>query len=210
MTADGPTATTPGTTTSGAMTLRDHARGAVRDEVMRCAWLLFLEHGFEGTTVDQIAEAAGMSRRTFFRYFAGKEELVLERLVESGQSIADELAARPAAEGAWSALRAAFETIVVLQEQHPEQARPLLVMLRTEPALRGSVLERRRRWQDVLAPLVAARLPRARGAATGVRASAVTGSALACLEAAQDHWTDHPGTSLPRLLDQAMAAVAPL
>ncbi|WP_167736196.1 TetR family transcriptional regulator [Nocardioides sp. 503] len=205
MTTDGPSATTP-----GAMTLRDHARGAVRDEVMRCAWLLFLEHGFEGTTVDQIAEAAGMSRRTFFRYFAGKEQLVLERLVESGRSIADELAARPASESAWSALRAAFQAVVVLQEQHPDQARPLMVMLRTEPALRGSVLERRRRWHELLTPLVTARLPRGRGAAADVRAAAVTGSALACLEAAQDAWTDHPGTSLPRLLDQAMAAVAPL
>lgn len=192
------------------MTLRDHARGAVRDEVMRCAWGLFVQHGFEGTTVDQIAEAAGMSRRTFFRYFAGKEELVLERVVESGQSIADELDSRPDAEAAWPALRAAFAPLVALQEQHPDQARPLMVMLRTEPGLRGSILERRRRWQDLLTPLVAARLPRTRGAANDVRASAVTGSALACLEAAQDHWTDHPGSSLPRLLDQAMAAVAPL
>ena len=47
------------------LSLRDHARGAVRDEVMRQAWLLFSEQGFEATTVDQIAAAAGMSRRTF-------------------------------------------------------------------------------------------------------------------------------------------------
>ncbi len=86
-------------------TLRDHARGAVRDEVMRQAWPLFAEQGFEATTVDQIADAAGMSRRTFFRYFAGKDELVLERLVESGERIADALRGRPADEPVWPALR---------------------------------------------------------------------------------------------------------
>src|SRR6476619_5394403 len=93
---------------SDGLSLRDHARGAVRDEVMKQAWLLFADHGFEATTVDQVAAAAGMSRRTFFRYFAGKDELVLDRLLESGEGIATALAERPAAEDAWTALRAAF------------------------------------------------------------------------------------------------------
>src|SRR4029077_8820150 len=86
------------------LTLRDHARGAVREEVMRQAWLLFSAQGFEATTVDQIAAAAGMSRRTFFRYFAGKDELVLTRLVESGQSVVDALRLRPADEPVWVSL----------------------------------------------------------------------------------------------------------
>src|SRR6478735_7506224 len=91
------------------LSLRDHARGAVRDEVMRQAWLLFSEQGFEATTVDQIAAAAGMSRRTFFRYFAGKDELVLARLVESGENVAEALRGRPADEPVWKSLRRAFD-----------------------------------------------------------------------------------------------------
>ena len=100
------------------MTLRDHARSAVRDEVSKKAWLLFARQGFEATTVDQIAEAAGMSRRTFFRYFAGKDELVLDRIVASGRLVADALRDRPADEAAWPALRAAFDQTVSLQQQH--------------------------------------------------------------------------------------------
>ncbi len=189
-------------------TLRDHARGAVRDEVSRQAWLLFSRQGFEATTVDQIAAAAGMSRRTFFRYFTGKDELVLARLVESGESVVHALRARPSDEPVWTSLRRAFDEGVVQQEAHADVARPLLVMLRTEPGVRGSVVEWRRRWQELLVPVVADRLPgRRSGNTPDVRAAAIVASALACLETAQDAWADHPHSRLSTLLDQAMAAV---
>jgi AcrR family transcriptional regulator len=193
------------------MTLRDHARGAVRDEVSKQAWLLFADHGFEATTVDQIAAAAGMSRRTFFRYFAGKDELVLERLVESGRLIAAALADRPAGEAAWPALRASFTETTRLQEAHARTSRRLQLMLRDEPALRTTVEARRRLWLELLSPLTAQRLPgRAPGDEADPRAAAVTSSAIACLEAAQIAWAEHPGSSLPGLLDDAMGAVASL
>jgi AcrR family transcriptional regulator len=190
------------------MSLRDHARGAVRDEVAKHAWLLFAEQGYEATTVDQIAEAAGMSRRTFFRYFAGKDELVLDRLVESGRLIAAALEARPADEPAWPALRASFSETTRLQEAHARTSRRLQLMLRDEPALRTTVEARRRLWLELLAPLTAQRLPA--GTRSNLRASAVTSSAIACLEAAQIDWATHPGASLSGLLDEAMGAVAPL
>ncbi|MET0928226.1 MAG: TetR family transcriptional regulator [Aeromicrobium sp.] len=192
------------------MSLRDRARGAVRDEVAKHAWTLFVAQGFEATTVDQIAEAAGMSRRTFFRYFEGKDELVLAQLVESGQPIADELRARPASESAWPALRAAFTLIVDLQEEHANKSRPLLLMLRDESALRTTLEARRRLWLELLAPLTAERLPARSDTGPDVRAAAVTGSAMACLEAAQAAWAEHPGSSLARLLDAGMEAVSPL
>src|SRR3954452_21859720 len=98
--------------TEPAPTLRDHAREAVRSEVQRQAWLLFSEHGFEATTVDRIAAAAGKSRRTFFRCFASKDDLVLARMVESGATLVQNLQARPGTETPWVALRAAFQLIV--------------------------------------------------------------------------------------------------
>lgn len=192
-------------------TLREHARGAVREEVLRVAWQLFASQGFEATTVDQIAEAAGMSRRTFFRYFSGKDELVLERLVESGDRIAEALRSRPTDEAAWTALRRAFDVIVLPQEAHPEKSRALQLMLREEHGVRASVVEHRRRWVDLLMPLVAERLP-ARGPGVGPdpRAAAVTASALACLETAQEIWAQHPGPGLGAVLDQGMSAVCAL
>ncbi len=190
------------------LTLRDHARGAVRDEVMRHAWMLFSEQGFEATTVDQIAAAAGMSRRTFFRYFTGKDELVLERLVEAGERIAAALRQRPATEQVWTSLREAFDEVVRQQEEYAERARRVQLMLRTEPAVRASVAEWRRRWQELLVPPVAERLPRRHGGrGPDLRADALVAAALSCLEVAQETWADHPGSRLSTLLDQAMAAV---
>jgi AcrR family transcriptional regulator len=192
-----------------APTLRDVARGAVRDEVSKAAWLLFAQQGYEGTTVDEIAEAAGMSRRTFFRYFTGKEELVLDQLVKSAGAVADALGERPVDESAWSALRAAFQVTVRIQEEHADTTRRLLRMLNDEPALRSVLSERRRRWEELLAPHVALRLPkRSGGRGPDPRARAIAASAIACLETAQEMWAHQEGARLSTLVDQAMSSVS--
>jgi AcrR family transcriptional regulator len=183
--------------------LRDVARNAVRDEVARTAWDLFVEHGFEATTVEQIAETAGMSRRTFFRYFAGKDDLILDKLLEVGDRVADALAARPSNEAAWPAVRAALDVVVTAQEANPEPSRRLGRLLRDEPGTRGTMEVRRRRWTQILGPLVAERLPDHSVTA----GSAVAGAALACYDAATDAWIAAPETRLTTHLDTAMHAV---
>ncbi|GGF41889.1 TetR family transcriptional regulator [Marmoricola endophyticus] len=189
-------------------TLRDHARAGVRTEVMRRAWELFAVQGYDATTVDQVAEAAGMSRRSFFRYFEGKDELVAAQLQESGEDLAADLSARPVGEPAWSALRAVLQGSARRSEENADASRALQRMLEDEPSLRGATESRRHHWSDVLVPAVAERL--------GVRAddpaaAAVTLSALACYEVARHAWAA-PGCSTPlgTLLDRAMEAVAPL
>jgi AcrR family transcriptional regulator len=184
--------------------LREVARHAVREQVIRSAWELFAQHGFEAVTVEQIADAAGMSRRTFFRYFAGKDELILDKLLAVGDRVANALAARPPGEPAWPALRASFDTVVVAQDALPEPSRRLAVLLRDEPGTRGTMEERRRRWTDTLGPLVAERLPHP--SVTAGRA--VAGAALACYDAATDAWIDAPDISFATHFDAAMQAVA--
>jgi AcrR family transcriptional regulator len=192
------------------MNLRERTRQAVRDDVTLHAWLLFADQGFEATTVEQIAAASGMSRRSFFRYFATKEEVVLERLLVSGSEIAATMAARPVGEPAWTALRAALQPAVEAQEAHGDRTRALLLMLR-EPGLRATLQERQRRWQKMLAPMVAERLPeRPRGGGPDPRPLAVACAALVCMEAAQDAWLEDGTRELGSILDEAMIAVAPL
>lgn len=185
--------------------IRDRAREAVRLEVQQQAWALFAEHGYEATTVDAIAAAAGMSRRTFFRYFQSKDDLILARMVESGEEMIAALRAQPETLAAWPALRAAFQVIIDRQVSSPARSRRLQLMLRDEPAARATVEEWRRRWTVLLRPVVAERLTDGR---LDLMAEAIVRSALECLEAAQETWAGEPTADLSALVDEAMGAVA--
>ncbi|WP_233221750.1 TetR/AcrR family transcriptional regulator [Streptomyces carminius] len=69
---------------SGVTGLRERKKRRTRDALIRTAHELFVAQGYERTTVDEIADAVEVSQRTFFRYFANKEEaaFALQRMVE--------------------------------------------------------------------------------------------------------------------------------
>ncbi|MFD0733254.1 TetR/AcrR family transcriptional regulator [Planotetraspora mira] len=193
--------------------LRERTRRAVRAELMAEAWRLFAAQGFEATTVEEIAAAAGMSKRSFFRYFVSKEDLVLGNLEDVGREVAAALAERPADESAWQALRRAFDGLVAEIEADADRFRPLLTMLRSEPGLHASHVEKRQRWQTMLAPQLAARVPARAGGSQDrpdPRLAALAGAALTCFDVAQTAWLDDPATDLAALLDEVMTAISTL
>jgi AcrR family transcriptional regulator len=77
------------------LSLRDRQRAAIRDELRRAGYQLFVERGFDAVSVDDITEAAGMSRRTFFRHVASKEDLLLGPARHGGAAIARLLEEQP-------------------------------------------------------------------------------------------------------------------
>jgi len=89
-------------------TLVDRRRRLVRADIGRIALDLFAERGFEAVTVEDIADAAGTSPRTFFRYFATKDEVVLDYERHLYDRLVAALDARPATEGPVTALREAY------------------------------------------------------------------------------------------------------
>jgi AcrR family transcriptional regulator len=103
----------------------DRRRRLMRDELRSIAVGLFAERGFDDVTVDDIAEAAGISARTFFRYFATKDEVILAYETRLHERLLTVLRERPADEDAVVALRKAF--IATSHVEPDNRARILLL-----------------------------------------------------------------------------------
>lgn len=143
---------------AGASSLQRRKRELVRSEISRVAWDLFAADGYEATTVDEIARAAGVSRRTFFRYFASKEDV----LVETSDALAEDLLAavsrRPAHEPPLVAVHRALRPVVEARLADADQARAIIRLLRESRTLRRAMLERHARMEERLAAIMATRL----------------------------------------------------
>jgi len=129
----------------------------VRAELSRAAWELFTRKGYEATTVAEIARAAGVSRRTFFRYHASKEDVLVATSDAFAQAMLDAVAARPAREAPLVAIRHALVQVLEREAERPEFMRGIIRLLRESPALRRAMLDRHARMEERLAALVAER-----------------------------------------------------
>lgn len=78
--------------------LRDRQRAQVLTDIRRAAFRLFVERGYDIVTTEEIAAAAGVSPRTFFRYVPAKQELLLAPVRHGGAAIVSLLEQRPVRE----------------------------------------------------------------------------------------------------------------
>src|SRR5215469_12868893 len=76
-----------------SLNLRERNKARARAEIADAALRLFFDRGFEGVTVDEIVSAAGVSRRTFFRYFETKEDALLADYPELNARLSESMAA---------------------------------------------------------------------------------------------------------------------
>jgi AcrR family transcriptional regulator len=131
-----------------------HTRQLLLDSGLR----LFTERGYHSTTVSDISRHAGISERTFFRYFASKEQLVLAPVQQAGRTFLAEVRRRPAAEEPLRALREAGR--LILLRLAPEEGSPLVTALRlvcSEPEVRAAYLSHTSVEQRELAEVLAQR-----------------------------------------------------
>lgn len=91
--------------------LRQRKLGATRVRIAQAALDLFESQGFAETTIDQIAEAAGVGRRTIFRHFATKEAILFDHLVVRRDAVVELLEERPADEPVLRSLHAVLREL---------------------------------------------------------------------------------------------------
>ena len=137
---------------------RERKKAATRQSIQDHALRLFVEKGYESTTVEEIAAAAGVSHMTFFRYFPRKEEVV--EYDEYDPLLAELVADQPPAESPFGALHAAIRSGLAVILPRDREA----LLIRTRLILRTPAL-RARLWiaQDATLDLFATALARRAG-----------------------------------------------
>jgi AcrR family transcriptional regulator len=200
------TSDTPDATRSSrSYGLRERKRTRTRLMIQADAMRLFAEKGYANTTIEEIADAAAISPRTFFRYFPTKEDVVLWD--EYDPLALDMLAQRPDDEPPAETVRALIrETLGGLYRRDREQLLARARLLSSEPELRARARDMQHSAGDELASAIA----QVRGKPFDELPLRVVVSALgATVMVAMDLWQRDDGKSdLLELLDHAIDALA--
>ncbi|WP_069173782.1 TetR family transcriptional regulator [Streptomyces griseus] len=161
-----------------------------RDTLARAAFELVLERGLREVTVEEIAQAADVDRRTFSRYFPSKEAAALDAVRGDGDRINRALRARPAAEPPLLAYRRAVLDWLDDPEAEPWHLRPrifdLLLLAEEEPTLYAAYHHIRVDAQEESVAILAERLgtdPR-----RDLRPAVAVAAGAGALLAAQTAW----------------------
>jgi AcrR family transcriptional regulator len=172
-------------------------RAAIQKEAMR----LFLEKGFDATTIEEIAEAVEISPSTFFNYFPSKEDVVFED--ELDPLILTAFDALPAETHPVRRLRMAMQT--VFSHLTPEQDRMMrerMQLMAATPELRGAMLSQFASIVDQIAHLLAPRVGRKRD---DFAVHNIAGAVLGVLLSATLALADNPKADIHRVVDEALA-----
>ncbi|MEV3859162.1 TetR family transcriptional regulator [Streptomyces sp. NPDC050095] len=190
------------------LSLAERKRQLVADELTEAALQLLALRGFEAVTVDEIVAAAGVSKRTFFRYFASKEDVVVQFLADMGADMRAALADRPGGEGPAEALLHAVRVPVTTCAADSERALRVVQLILRTPALHARFLERQAQWRDDLAEELATRV--GRDAETDLYPRLAAGTALNAFHVVLQRWSASDAAQDPlALLDAAFTVVAP-
>ena len=156
------------------VTLKARKQEFVRDAIWDAAIDLFAEKGFEETTVDDIVDAAGTSRRTFFRHFESKRDLMAQPIESYGASLTKAIESCPAAPSAAKLLRHVVLEVAQGTVADPRM-RKVMAIAAKHPAAREAQLSRVAEVQDRVA---AAFMQRSKDELTAHVLAALTLSAL--------------------------------
>jgi TetR/AcrR family transcriptional regulator, regulator of mycofactocin system len=176
-----------------------------RRELQRIALRLFDAHGFDNTTIEQIAAEAGVSERTFFRYFTTKASVLWAEFESEVGAIRDALADVPESVPMMDAIRTAVVAANHYRAEDVPEMRMRMALIATEPALSFGAAEHYARWEEAVSEFAGRRLGLP---AESLYPLAVGRTVLAACRAAYDRWSDRADNDLPAYLDAALSALA--
>jgi AcrR family transcriptional regulator len=168
----------------------------------RAALELFAERGFDQTTVEDIATRAGVTKRTFFRHFADKREVLFGGGAEFQRLFVDTLAAAPADAGAMEAIGATLQTVGAAFHDRRDFARQRHLVIAASAELRERELVKLASVAAALAGTL-----RERGVAEPT-ATIAAETGIAVFRTAFERWvTATDGRDLPALIRESLEAL---
>jgi len=174
-----------------------------RQRLQEAALALFEEHGYQATTVAEIAEQAGLTKRTFFRYFSDKREVLFSGSAVLERRFTDAVTAAPAGDSPLEAVGAGLDAVAALLEERREVAPRRQAILDANPELQE-------RERTKLASLATAGAEALRGRGVAEPAARLAAEAgIVVLGVAFAAWVEEGG-DLAKLMRDSLAELREL
>jgi len=183
--------------------VREQKKEKTRRALLAAANRRFQKAGFEATTIDEVCQDIGVSRRTFFRYFPDKESLAFPHRRERLQRFVELLGSAPASESPVGGLRRISQLFAKEYMQNRDSLLAQQRLIQTAPALLARENEIDRDWEAGMAQAFRAR---GGGGPEGeLRARVLAGAAIGVIRATMRYWFASGGRSdLAKLGDEAL------
>ena len=166
---------------------------------------LFTDHGFEDTTVERIAAAAGVSKRTFFRYFDSKADVLWHAFDGEVRALQAAFAAVPPGLALMTAIRQVVVGVNRYRAEDVPELRTRMSLIGSVPALAASAAQHYDAWERAVSEFAASRLGQP---ADSLYPLAIGRATLAVCRSAYDRWAERADADLTIYLDQALRALA--
>jgi AcrR family transcriptional regulator len=193
----------PGPNSTG--TLQERKQQFVRDAIWDAAIGLFDRKGFDETTVDEIAQAAGTSRRSFFRYFESKSDLLAQSVISYGAALTEAIENCPAEYSLGELFRFTVLQVAQGSVSHP-RTRQIMHIAAKYPAAREAQIARVAEVQDRVAEAFARRSGKSNQGE--LEAQVLAGLTLSMLSVAYLSWFRHGTQDIAATAEQIFGTLA--
>jgi AcrR family transcriptional regulator len=166
--------------------LREKKKEQTREQLVIAALRLFTERGYEETSVDDIVDIVNVSKRTFFRYFQSKDDVLVAWVDNFVDKVCVVLESRPRDEKPMLALERAFVIAVELYESQRSLTISLERIIALTPAILGQKLVKLARCAEIIGKVLAKRMQV--NARRDFAPAILARCAIGILEAAVDRW----------------------
>jgi TetR/AcrR family transcriptional regulator, regulator of mycofactocin system len=195
------------------MQVAGHAQGGRRGrppgtsarELELISLRLFTEDGFDDTTVERIAAAAGVSERTFFRYFDSKADVLWHAFDGEVLALRAALRAVHADVPMMDAIRQAVVGVNKYRAEDVPELRTRMSLIGTVPALQASAARHYDAWEQTVSEFAAGRLGLP---ADSLYPLAIGRATLAVCRSAYERWADRADADLTVYLERALRALS--